>query len=996
MNVFYALNEILGRYSSSRLPILSVVDKQTIQLTAGLGYLSGAKMLGAYRMFGHAERHDAISALFTMLSAQLQQPGCQIQWVTEVNPEQSKHDLAELTDVSRETWRRLNVDMQVIEALIKSRESMLGGKAVRENNYMTITTSLQALGDPKQVAIDTRTAADSLKGMASQLSPFTQPLPSKMLTLHQRHSSNVDAIIKAMRAPQVTQIVEAMDSYTLLRDIKRMFLPDSTSPRWSPAIQGDRPYFNVNSKSDDHSRLPSLRDQILSEPMTCYEDGIVRIGSRGGRFFAVAYMYVHPLTWMDADCMVDTMPRNFHWWTSMCLISGADKWRRVVASHKSVAQSFKILSSRNGDISDHASHLLAIAKNENLMGFRMQVCTEARTQEAARHQIYTLISQLQAWGGAQWRQDVDDPDEMMKHCVPGCDRATSYAGTTMAVPVQDGLTSLPFSRPGSVWAQYMTGALLMLTEAKRLYPFKHAAPGVQKFVSDVFIAPMGGGKSVLLQAIRAAYIEAYASSGRLPRMVTLDVGSSSRGIIDLLRAILPKDQKWQVEYKRMGETADCCINPFDTQLCVWRPTTVELVFVSNFLTQALTISGHDAPPPGVSNLVPMIIERLYEYHLTENSPYVKKYQRGLGGDYDAIDVLVERHAWNRDQDLTWKDLTQHLFDMQEYVLAEYAQWRAMPTLPDINNVISSDQEIKDMFGDQLVPGLGISLLKYVSSQVTAWSRKSILSSPTSFKTNARIIALNLEDLLKGGGAAALQFGAMVMLLARHATTRKWWMNQDMLPSLVCTDVVREYHRRTIEREKAMPSRLDIDEYHRTKPFRAVREQFAQDRREIRKFNIHYGMASQSDEDFGADDIELASTIFFLGSPGEQGIVRCRDRFGLPNSAVEALRSKVRGADSEGAHMLLIAETSKGRLVQYLTYPLPPLYLWAFSSSPADVSVRAMVTQHLGYLAGITRLVKMFPGGSIEKRLEDVKALRPDLSEDQAHHYLAEEIIAAEI
>ena len=995
MNPFYALNEMLGRYSGSRLPILSVIDKQTIQLTAGLGYLSGARMLGAYRMFGHAERHDAINALFTMLSSQLQQPGCQIQWVTEVNPEQSRDDLASLTNVSRETWRRLNVDMQVIEALIKSREHMLGSKAVRENNFMTVTTSLQALGDPKQVAIDTRTAADSLKGMVSQLSPFTQPLPSKMLTLHQRHTSNVDAIIKAMRAPQVTQIVELMDSSSLLRDIRRMYLPDSTSPRWHPAIQGDRRFFSVNSSADDHSRLPALRDQILSEPLTCYEDGIVRIGSRGGRFFAVAYMYVHPLTWMDADSMVDTMPRNFHWWTSMCMISGADKWRRVVASHKSVAQSFKIVSSRNGDISDHAEQLLQIAKNENLMGFRMQVCTEAKTQDEARHQIYTLISQLQAWGGAQWRQDVDDPDEMLKHAVPGCDRATSYAGTTMAVPVRDGMTSLPFSRPGSVWSSFLTGALLMLTEAKRLYPFKHSAPGIQKFVSDVFIAPMGGGKSVLLQAIRAAYIEAYASSGFLPRMVTLDVGPSSRGVIDLLRAILPKEQKWQVEYKRLGETDDCCINPFDTQLCVWRPTTVEMVFLSNFLTQALTISGQESPPAGVSNLVPMIIERLYDYYLTDNSPYIKSYQAGLGLDYEEIDALVESHGWNRDKDLTWKQLTQNLFDIGSYVLAEYAQWRAMPTLPDINNVLSSDQEIKDLFGDQKVPGLDMPLLKYVSSQITAWTRRRIVSSATTFKTNARIIALNLEDLLKGGGGGALQFGAMVMLLARHATTRKWWMNAEMLPSLVCSNEVRDYHRRTIEREKAMPSRLDIDEYHRTKPFKAVRDQFAQDRREIRKFNIHYGMASQSDEDFGEDDIELASTIFFLGSPGEQGIARCRKRFGLPNSAVEALRSKVRGADSEGAHMLLIAETSKGRLVQYLTYPLPPLYLWAFSSSPADVSVRAMVTQQLGYLSGISKLVKMFPGGSIEKRLEDVKSLRPDLSEDQAYRFLADDIIATE-
>lgn len=993
MSLLYALNEFFGRYSSSRLPVLSVIDPMTIQLQAGLGYMSGLRMQGAYQMFGGGERYSAIKSLTTLLSSQLQQPGFQIQWVTEVNPDQVKQDMAALTNVSRETWRRLNVDMAVVEALITSREAMLGNMAVRENNTVTVTTTTAALGDSKQLKIDMEGSNRLLGGMPRSLSAFTQMNATKMTTLHQRHTSNFAAFARAITSKQVTQIADIIDSRALLREIRRLYLPDSTPANWSPALQGDRPYFNVNSKADDHTRLPHLRDQIISEPMDTYDDGVVRIGNRNGRFFAVAYMYVHPLTWMDSDSLYNSMPRDFHWWTSMCLISGADKWRSYVNSHKAVAQSVKILSSKNGDISEHAKILLEIAKQENLCGFRMQVCTQAKTHESARNQIYKLINELQSWGGSLWRQDVDDPDELMKHSVPGCDRATSYAGTTFAVPVKDCLISLPFSRPGSVWQKGgMQGALLMLTEAKRMFPFKHVAPGVQKYASELFIAPMGGGKSVMLQAIRAAYIEAYAADRLLPRMVTLDIGPASSGIIQLLDSILPRDLKWQVKYQRVTDDDNFTINPFDTQPCVWHPTTLEVTFLTNFLNQLFTTPGQDAPPPGVSTLTPLLIEHAYKMYVGDNALREKAYAPG-NKDYEEIDAKVVQNGWNKNGKLTWKQLTMLLFRSGHHVLAEYAQWRAMPSLPDLADVVASTQEIQDFYKKQIVPGMGLSLLEYVQSVLTSYTRVKIFSGATTFRTNARILSLNLEDVVKGGGAAGQQRGVLIMLLARHATTRKWWINEDVLDKEIrCDPDVMAYLRRNLELEKTMPSRLDVDEYHRTKPFKQVREQFATDRREIRKFNIHYGMASQSDEDFDSDDVELASTIYFLGSPGEQAIQRIQKKFGLKDSAIDALRTKVKGANSEGAHLLMVAKTSKGQLEQYLTFPLPSIYLWAFSSTPSDVNVRKKVALQLGYLSGIQKLVELYPGGSIEGRIDELKALRPDLPPDGIVDLLVDEIV----
>ncbi|WP_455233576.1 hypothetical protein [Geopseudomonas aromaticivorans] len=991
MSFLYRMSDALGQFASSRLPIQNVVSNDTIQLAAGLGYMTTMRMNGSFRMFGTQERRNALEFLLMNLSVLLNQPGCQLQWVTEVNPEQARNDLRSISNVSRETWRRMNVDMEIVNVLIQERERMLSERCTRENNYLSVTTNLGAL-DQNQAKVDAQNAFRDLGGVPLSLSAFTQVQPSKMKTLYQRHQSSVELVRSVMSASEVQQLCEVMPADSVLRELRRLYLPDQTNDQWTPALQGDRRYFAVQSKADDHTRLPHLRDQVLSSPITLLEDGVVRIGSAGaGRHFATAFMYVHPSTWMGADQLVDKLPKDFHWWTSMTLISGAVRWRNYVRSHRAMANALKIISSKNSDIVAHSDHLLEMAKIDNLLGFRMQVVTEAKTPEAAQHQIFTLISELQAWGGSLWRQDVDDPDELLKHAVPGCDRQTSYAGQTFAIPALDGIVPLPFSRPGSAWQRHLHGSLLMLTESQRLYPFRHQAAGLQKYASDLFIAPMGGGKSVMLQAIRLAYIEAYSSNELLPRAVTLDVGPSSSGLIELLKAILPNNQRWQVEYRRITEDGDdSCINPFDTQLMVFAPTTVERSFLNNFLEQLFTSPGQESPPEGVNSVIPLLIDYAFKMYLTDGSTRLKQYTPSQPG-YEEVDAFVEEHGLNVEGTLTWKSLTISLFKAGKYTLAEYAQWRAVPTVPDLADVLSSTQEIEDFFGKQMVPSLGVTVLTYMKAMLVTASRSRVFSGATTFKTNARILALNLEDLLKTTGPSGIHKAGLVMLLARHATTRRWWVNDEVLKAFECDDDVREFHRKNLEREKAMPSRLDIDEYHRTKSLPAVRRQFATDRREIRKFNIHYGLASQSDEDFDSDDVELASTIMFLGSPGEQGIERIKKKFALADGAAAALRDKVRGADSKGAHILLWASTSKGILSQYVTYPLPSIYLWAFSSAPDDVSVRKRLILRLSYLPALMTLVRLFPGGSIERRLGEIQASRPELPKDRQIELLTEEI-----
>ena len=70
---------------------------------------------------------------------------------------------------------------------------------------------------------------------------------------------------------------------------------------------------------------------------------------------------------------------------------------------------------------------------------------------------------------------------------------------------------------------------------------------------DLGVAPMGGGKSVFLNAMNFAFVT-QAGLSRLPWLSIVDVGPSSSGLITLLRENLPEGKKHLAAYHRLRMT----------------------------------------------------------------------------------------------------------------------------------------------------------------------------------------------------------------------------------------------------------------------------------------------------------------------------------------------------------------------------------------------------------------------------------------------------------
>ena len=156
--------------------------------------------------------------------------------------------------------------------------------------------------------------------------------------------------------------------------------------------------------------------------------------------------------------------------------------------------------------------------------FRICLCTWASVRELPEQEAFLLLRRrvaelaktVQGWGTTDVAEALGDP----------------LLGVTATLP---GMTPL---RPASPWRE---GSLLFRTGDGKIIPFA-ANSSEQAAWIDIGVAPMGGGKSVFLNAMNFAFVT-QAGLSRLPWLSIVDVGPSSSGLITLLQENLPEGQK---------------------------------------------------------------------------------------------------------------------------------------------------------------------------------------------------------------------------------------------------------------------------------------------------------------------------------------------------------------------------------------------------------------------------------------------------------------------
>ena len=591
--------------------------------------------------------------------------------------------------------------------------------------------------------------------------------------------------------------------------------------------------------------------------------------------------------------------------------------------------------------------------------FRICLCTWAcmreNEQEAhllLRRRVAELSKAVQGWGTTDVSEALGDPLLGVTATLPGM-MPTSPAPVT-AAPLQEAIGMWPL-RSASPWKE---GSLLFRTQDGKIMPFAPNSSEQAAWI-DLGVAPMGGGKSVFLNAFNFAFVT-QAGLSRLPWLSIVDVGPSSSGLITLLKENLPEGKKHLAAYHRLRMTPDYAVNPFDTPLGCRKPLPSHKAFLVNLLSLLATPLDVTAPADGVPGLIGRAIDLAYEELSDGNHP--RLYQPNV---LPELHDLIVHEGISRDASTSWWEVVDGLFERGYVHEALQAQRYAVPLLADVGAQIRQNKGIQNTYEEHTINNVWRSLLDAIEAYV-------ILKEPTRFDLgDAQIVSLDLDEVAPRGGATADRQSAVMYMLARHVLGSRFFLmpaDVQLMP-----EYYQNYHAGRIEAIREDPKRLCYDEAHRVTNNVSVAGQLQADMttmaRESRKWNLSIGLYTQS-----IDDIpkiitdELATTVVILGSGTEKSIDNLSERFGLNGACRQAL-SRLGKPGKAGSNLIALFRTGSGMSQLVLSLTIGPQSLWAFSTTTKDVAIRNNLYQRLGPSEALRRLAARFPGGSAKAEVE---------------------------
>ncbi len=408
----------------------------------------------------------------------------------------------------------------------------------------------------------------------------------------------------------------------------------------------------------------------------------------------------------------------------------------------------------------------------------------------------------------------------------------------------------------------------------------------------------------------------------------------------------------------------------------------------NFLSLLATPIGSEKTYDGVADMAGLIIDELYKNKADDGNPNTF----ALGME-ENIDGILEEIGFVQDDQTTWWEVTDALFMAGFTHEAMLAQRHAMPVLADVA-AICRLPAIQDLYGKIVAP-TGEPLIHAFARMISSAVREyPIISQVTRFDLgDARVVALDLDEVARSGGDAANRQTAVMYMLARYVLGRHYFLTDDNVADM--PEGYRHYHQARIAEIREDPKRIVFDEFHRTAKAQAVRDQVIQDMREGRKWKVQVALLSQSLDDFDEIMVEFATSIFIMDAGPEQTVRKTAEIFGLSHTAEIALKTRVHGPREDGATFLAQFATKNGLNTQLLTATLGPVELWSLNTTAEDVNIRNQLYKRIGPKETRRILATMFPSGTATKALEDRYADYKEegrLIDDTAKHGIMQSLI----
>lgn len=931
---------------------LQTADSATVLVAHDGSLISVIRLDGVTSLIGKDEFDRIQKGLQQSLQTVMSQAGHVIQVHFSYNKDDARGEISEIFQSAEETGKRLGLNL---EDLFRERINYLTQYCAHEEAYLVLWTRLKSLTN-EQVKRSKKDKQKMIK--REKIPPFksTQNIIAAIPDLRENHDSFVRSVLNDFK--DYGFVAELLEVHKAIYVMRRGADPEFTDRQWRPSLPGDK--ITIKAAKEAVGEIsdilwPSLARQILPRDA---ENLDLRTARVGDRIYATVFVNLFP---KDIQTFVRLFSRTLQtqipWRISFLFESDG---LSGVGIRKVLSSVLTVTSAQNRLLHDSLNLLSYIKLNTDdaVVKLRVSAATWAPLGDIRllRSRASMLAKAIEGWGSCDVSEICGDAYQGVVSTMLGVS-GTSVAAASIA-PLSDVLYMLPLFRPASPWNY---GAILFRSPDGKPWPY-HPGSQHQTTWIDLFYARPGSGKSVLSNTINLA-VCLSAGIQRLPRISIIDIGPSSSGLILLLKDALSPDKKHLVAYHRLRMRSDFAINPFDVQLGCRYPTPQERTFLVNFLSLLATPIGSDKTYDGVTDMSGLIIDELYKSKADDGNP--NNYAVGIE---ENVDGLLEEIGFVKDAKTSWWEITDALFMAGFVHEAMLAQRHAMPVLADVA-AICRMPAIQDLYGKITAP-TGEPLIHAFARMISSAVREyPIISQVTHFDLgDARVVALDLDEVARSGGDAANRQTAVMYMLARYVLARHYFLTEDNVVDM--PEAYRRYHHARISEIREDPKRIVFDEFHRTAKAQAVRDQVIQDMREGRKWKVQVALLSQSLDDFDDIMVEFATSVFIMDAGPEQAVRKTAEIFGLSHTAEMALKTRVHGPREGGATFLAQFATKYGLNTQLLMATLGPVELWALNTTAEDVFLRNQLYKKIGPRDARRILASMFPTGTATKVLED--------------------------
>ena len=942
----------------------------TSLLTTSDDIMSVIEIKGSRRLMGESEFEQMASNLSNTLTKVMKSAnGMQHSFGIGFRsaPSSSIRLLGEIMTPNLMTARRFGVRDEIS---IEDQISALAGKCKEETIYLILYTHTEGLSpsDKKRLVAWRELMTEKMVKAAPRMSTdsdFNQRPRSAAPTLVPRHVATLDNLVqdlqKDMEKGGVGILAEVLDIRIALSLIRRHVDAGNFNSLWRPRLIGDSnaviPGLASRDGNVSHFFPMRIGRQLISEPLKEYFSD-VEYSKRGNIFYAGVVLEVPPeegsLPFSDLSARIG---RQIPWTINMELIPNGVNLRKVDQFYAGFVGA---MGDYNKRVKQGWMSLKKLQRDGTYIGaLRVTFVTWGFNEPEVTLNLSFLKSAIESWGSCVGTNETGAPGLVSLNAAAGFSKR--MPAPYIAGPVNDFARMIPVFPPASVWE---SGQVVTHTKDGRPYPVGIGST-LQNYWGTLIFAPTGYGKSFLMNMINAGIIFAPGLE-ELPYLTVIDVGPSSRLVMDLARSLLPERLARQVVSIRVRNDKSFSVNPFDTQLGCDRPTEVDRDFQVSVISTVCPGLGNEG-----ERFIGQVINEAYKI-MGRKSPLQRRWQNSMN---DKISLLIKEINMDvTDRTFVW-EVVDALFDAGLVDDASLAQRYAVPRLPDLIKA-SRTKEILDAYSSAPSATGEMILDVFTRNIQTAQTEYELICDVTQFEiASARVVSIDLEEVVTGSDSEeGKRRAAMMFLFARRLGAKNYFLRWDEISSLV-PERYFEYQKNRVKGLEESMKYLEYDEVHYASGMPAMAKRMQEDLRVGRKYKCVTMMSSQLLHDFPRSTVDNCYTYFILGAGTDTSLGELGTTFGLTSSEVSAIK-----VDCTGPGRLFgLFKTIKGTTSQVLYTTAGPFTRWAYSTSKDDALLRTEVTNLLGgdYLRALKMLASAYPSGTARDEMDRYRSARGD-------------------